>query len=42
VCVPGAHSRRTYCVVVNARAPFARSVRFSGYEPNSVFAAGTR
>jgi hypothetical protein len=42
VCVPGAHSHRTYCVVVNSRVPFARSVSFSGYEPNSVFAAGSR
>lgn len=42
VCVPGVHSGRTYCVIVNSRAPLAVSVRFSGYEPNSAFAAGTR
>jgi hypothetical protein len=42
VCVAGMHSQRTYCVVVNSRIPFERSVSFSGYEPNSVFAAGSR
>ncbi len=40
-CVLGAESRRTYCVIVNTKLPFARSVRFSGYEPNSVLAVGT-
>ena len=40
-CVPGAGGRRTYCVVVNTQLPFARSVRFSGYEPNASLAAGT-
>lgn len=39
-CVPGAQGRRTYCVVVNTQLPFARSVRFAGYEPNSSLAAG--
>ena len=41
MCVPGARARRTYCVIVNTRLPFAQSVRFSGYEPNSSLAAGT-
>jgi hypothetical protein len=41
MCVPGAHGLRTYCVVVNTQLPFARSVRFAGYEPNSSVAAGT-
>lgn len=40
-CVPGAGGRRTYCVIVNTDLPFARSVRFAGYEPNSSLAAGT-
>jgi hypothetical protein len=39
-CVPGDDGRRHYCVIVNRRLPFARSVRFSGYEPNSVFSEG--
>jgi hypothetical protein len=41
MCVPGAHDRRTYCVIVNTKLPFGRSVRFAGYEPNSSLAAGT-
>jgi hypothetical protein len=41
VCVPGAHGIRTYCVIVDTQLPFARSVRFAGYEPNSSVAAGT-
>ncbi|MGI8573339.1 MAG: hypothetical protein ACR2L9_12045 [Solirubrobacteraceae bacterium] len=41
VCVPSADHKRTYCVVVNTRLPFARSVTFSGYEPNWIFAKGT-
>lgn len=40
VCMPSASSSRTYCVVVKTRLPFAQSVSFDGYEPNSVFAAG--
>jgi hypothetical protein len=40
-CVPSDVSHRTYCVVVNTSLPFAQSVNFAGYEPNSVFAAGT-
>jgi hypothetical protein len=39
-CVPGARRERTYCVIVKPQLPFARSVRFDGYEPNSVFAQG--
>jgi hypothetical protein len=41
MCVPGAHGRRTYCVIVDTQLPFPRSVRFAGYEPNSSVAAGT-
>jgi hypothetical protein len=31
---------RSFCVVVDLDKPWARSVRFAGYEPNSVFAQG--
>jgi hypothetical protein len=41
VCVPSTDRKRTYCVIVNARLPFARSVSFAGYEPNWLFAQGT-
>src|SRR5207248_831305 len=41
MCVPGARGVRTYCVIVNTQLPFARSVKFAGYEPNSSLAAGT-
>ena len=30
-----------YCVIVNLREPFGRSVRYSGSEPNSVLSLGT-
>jgi hypothetical protein len=40
VCVPSVDGRRSYCVIVNRNLPFQSSVRFSGYEPNSVLAAG--
>jgi hypothetical protein len=39
-CVPSATHARTYCVIVDERQPFARSIRFSGYEPNSLFGLG--
>jgi hypothetical protein len=39
-CVPNDAHTRTWCVVVRQSLPFARSVVFDGYEPNSVFAAG--
>ncbi len=39
-CVPSDHRERTFCVIVNTRLPFAQSVRFDGYEPNSVFSEG--
>jgi hypothetical protein len=39
-CVPNPAATRTYCVIVRRSLPFARSVVFDGYEPNSVFAAG--
>jgi hypothetical protein len=40
VCVPSRDSGRTYCVIVRPKLPFASSVTFAGYEPNSVFAEG--
>lgn len=40
ICVPNDRRTRDYCVIVRSSLPFARSVRFDGYEPNSVFAAG--
>jgi hypothetical protein len=39
-CVPSVRSDRSYCVIVNRNLPFQSSVRFSGYEPNSVLDAG--
>jgi hypothetical protein len=39
-CVPSPDGKRSYCVIVNRNLPFQRSVTFSGYEPNSVLAAG--
>lgn len=39
-CVPSNDGRRDYCVVVRVHMPFARSVRFDGYESNAVFAEG--
>lgn len=41
MCVPEVHGIRTYCVVVNTQLPFSRSVRFAGYEPNSVLSEGS-
>jgi hypothetical protein len=41
ICVPSHLRARTYCVVVKLGLPPARSVSFSGYEPNSVLGAGT-
>jgi hypothetical protein len=41
ICVPSSRNARTYCVIVNTQLPFAKSVRFSGYEPNSSVAADT-
>ncbi len=41
-CVPNASGTKSYCVIVNRHLPFERSVTFSGYEPNSVLAAGTQ
>jgi hypothetical protein len=40
-CVPNRAATRTYCVVVRRGMPFAQSVKFAGYEPNSVFSQGT-
>jgi hypothetical protein len=40
VCVLSHYRPRTYCVVVKRGLPFGRSVRFAGYEPNSVLAQG--
>ncbi|MGH2887860.1 MAG: hypothetical protein ACRDPA_35045, partial [Solirubrobacteraceae bacterium] len=39
-CVPSVDGKRSYCVIVNRNLPFPSSVKFSGYEPNSVLAAG--
>lgn len=39
-CVRSADGTRTYCVVVDDRQPFARSVRRAGSEPNSGLATG--
>jgi hypothetical protein len=39
-CVTSVDGSRTYCVIVKTYLPFARSVSFAGYEPNSVFAEG--
>lgn len=39
-CVQSAEHRRSYCVIVRTRLPFARSVAFDGYEPNSAFSEG--
>jgi hypothetical protein len=39
-CVQSVDGPRTYCVIVRTQLPFARSVTFAGYEPNSVFAEG--
>jgi hypothetical protein len=41
MCVPSVDGRHSYCVVVNTNLPVQRSVRFAGYEPNSVFSEGT-
>ena len=39
-CVPSTRTRRTYCVIVDESRPFPSSVRFGGYEPNSLFSQG--
>jgi hypothetical protein len=39
-CVRSIDGEHSYCVIVNRNLPFGRSVTFSGYEPNSVLAAG--
>ncbi len=39
-CVPSDRGDRTYCVIVNDALPLEQSVRFDGYEPNSVFSEG--
>ena len=40
VCVHARGGSRSFCVVVNRSRPFAASVTFSGYEPNSSFTQG--
>ena len=40
VCVRDRIGSRSFCVVVNRSRPFAASVTFSGYEPNSSFTQG--
>ena len=39
-CVPSVKGNQSYCVIVNRNLPFPRSVKFSGYEPNSVLDEG--
>jgi hypothetical protein len=39
-CIPNLAGTKNFCVIVNRKLPFERSVTFSGYEPNSVLAAG--
>lgn len=40
MCVVSDDHMHSYCVVVRPKLPFARSVTFAGYEPNSVFSQG--
>jgi hypothetical protein len=40
VCVWNAQHSRDYCVIVNERLPFGRSVRPAGSEPNATLAKG--
>ncbi len=40
-CVVDRAGDRQYCVIVNLRRPFARSVFYSGAEPNSILTQGT-
>jgi hypothetical protein len=39
-CVSSIDGSRSFCVIVRPRLPLASSVRFAGYEPNSVFTQG--
>jgi hypothetical protein len=39
--VPDTTNTRSFCVIVDRSLPFEKSVRFSGYEPNSVLSEGT-
>ena len=39
-CVPNRDGSRSFCVIVETHLPFAKSVRFDGHEPNTVFAHG--
>jgi hypothetical protein len=39
-CVLNLRDTETFCVIVRPRMPFAQSVTFAGYEPNSTFAQG--
>lgn len=41
-CVPSSNGRRSFCVIVNTRRPFAQSVTFAGYESNEVLSQGTQ
>lgn len=40
-CVSNVNGTRSYCVVVNRKLPFGRSVSFAGHEPNTILSAGT-
>jgi hypothetical protein len=39
-CVPNEANTKSFCVIVDRSRPFEQSVKFSGYEPNSVLGAG--
>jgi hypothetical protein len=39
-CVPNEANTKSFCVIVDRSLPFEKSVKFSGYEPNSVLGAG--
>lgn len=39
-CAVTPEGRRSFCVIVKPQLPLSQSVRFDGYEPNSLFASG--
>lgn len=41
ICAADVTKTRDFCVIVNERQPFGRSVRYSGAEPNWLVAEGT-
>ena len=40
-CVPNVEQTKSYCVIVDRSKPLDKSVRFSGYKPNTTLASGT-